>query len=449
MIWFIPLSPRYAGDWFLVFLVRLLENDAATLRLLRRNPFPDAAPEVVRARLFHYRYSTWREWRETGRWWVRTLAAEYVPPFGLADVGAGGRGVCGDRRHWPGRRGDAVGRDRRRLRPERARRGDHAGSGGSPGHGPRGGRRARWRVALGRADAARVRPRRLQLDPRLRPDLAVLRRRPAGARGARPALDPTAGGARPPARRRLRRPAPWRRRRDGRAGWAATATRTATCSAGWSTPAPTLLPDLLGPFHVPLSPPRALRMARFGLLGLQPATRVARRFRGDAARALFAGIAAHSILPLTEPVSAAAGLVLGAAAHVDGWPFPEGGAGNAAARARRRAGGARRADRDGPAGGQRWTSCRPTGSRCSTRRRAASSASPGTASRPAIGAGSRASATDRASSSSTSRSTAPSRGARRSCSTPRPSTSVARSRRSPAARPRSPPAASRIGRSCC
>ena len=97
---------------------------------------------------------------------------------------------------------------------------------------------------------------------------------------------------------------------------------------GWMVDAaPTLLPDLLGPFHVPLSPPRALRMARFGLLGLQPATRVARRFRGDAARALFAGIAAHSILPLTEPVSAAAGLVLGAAAHVDGWPFPEGGAG--------------------------------------------------------------------------------------------------------------------------
>jgi len=97
---------------------------------------------------------------------------------------------------------------------------------------------------------------------------------------------------------------------------------------GWLVDdAPTLLADLLGPFHVPLSPLRAVRMARFGLLGLQPATRVARRFQGDAARALFAGIAAHSILPLTEPVSAAAALVLGAAAHVDGWPFPEGGAG--------------------------------------------------------------------------------------------------------------------------
>lgn len=98
---------------------------------------------------------------------------------------------------------------------------------------------------------------------------------------------------------------------------------------GWLVDdADTLLPDLLAPFHVPVrSPLRSLRMARFGLLALQPATRLARRFRGDAARALFAGIAAHSIIRLTEPVSAAAGLVLGAAAHLDGWPFPEGGAG--------------------------------------------------------------------------------------------------------------------------
>ena len=89
----------------------------------------------------------------------------------------------------------------------------------------------------------------------------------------------------------------------------------------------TLLPDLLGPFHVPLSPRRALRMARFGLVGLRSATSVCRRFRGVRARALMAGVAAHSILGLTEPISAAGGLVLLATAHADGWPFPEGGAG--------------------------------------------------------------------------------------------------------------------------
>ena len=89
----------------------------------------------------------------------------------------------------------------------------------------------------------------------------------------------------------------------------------------------TLMPDLLAPFHIPLQPLRALRMARFGLDGIRSATSVVRRFRGERARALFGGVAAHSILGLTEPVSAAAALVLLSAAHADGWPFPEGGAG--------------------------------------------------------------------------------------------------------------------------
>ena len=85
--------------------------------------------------------------------------------------------------------------------------------------------------------------------------------------------------------------------------------------------------DILAPFHVPLRPRRALRLARFGLDALQPATWLARRFRDDPARAVFAGVAAHSLLRLDEPVSGAGGLVLLGAAHHDGWPFPEGGAG--------------------------------------------------------------------------------------------------------------------------
>jgi phytoene dehydrogenase-like protein len=88
-----------------------------------------------------------------------------------------------------------------------------------------------------------------------------------------------------------------------------------------------LVPDLLAPFHVPLRPRRALRMARFGLLGLQPATCLARRFRDEPARAVVAGVAAHSLLRLDEPVSGASALLLLGAAHHDGWPFPEGGAG--------------------------------------------------------------------------------------------------------------------------
>ena len=86
----------------------------------------------------------------------------------------------------------------------------------------------------------------------------------------------------------------------------------------------TLAPQLLAPLGVPRSP---LRMARFGLAALRSAEGLARsRFRGERARALFAGIAAHGVLPLDRPVSAAAAMLLGAAAHAVGWPIPRGGA---------------------------------------------------------------------------------------------------------------------------
>ena len=81
---------------------------------------------------------------------------------------------------------------------------------------------------------------------------------------------------------------------------------------------------LLGPLlRVPRHP---IALARFGLGALQPATTLARRrFRGEPARALFAGLAAHSILPLERPATASFGLVLGTTAHAVGWPLPRGG----------------------------------------------------------------------------------------------------------------------------
>ena len=82
--------------------------------------------------------------------------------------------------------------------------------------------------------------------------------------------------------------------------------------------------DILGPLRFPRHP---LVTARFGLTGLRSARSVAQaRFRGERARALFAGLAAHSILPLERPLSAAFGLVLGAAGHAVGWPMPRDGA---------------------------------------------------------------------------------------------------------------------------
>lgn len=91
-----------------------------------------------------------------------------------------------------------------------------------------------------------------------------------------------------------------------------------------------LMPDVLAPFRVPLSPRRALRMARFGMRSMETAAALAGRFRGPAARALVAGTAAHSFLRLDERVSGAAALVMLASAHANGWPFPEGGAGRIA-----------------------------------------------------------------------------------------------------------------------
>ncbi len=92
---------------------------------------------------------------------------------------------------------------------------------------------------------------------------------------------------------------------------------------GWDE----LQEDVLAPFHVPVWPPRALRLAWFGVHAIQSLTQLARRFEEPRARALLAGVAAHSILRLTEPVSGAAALVMLATAHADGWPLPEGGAG--------------------------------------------------------------------------------------------------------------------------
>ncbi|MHA6792683.1 phytoene desaturase family protein [Pseudonocardia bannensis] len=84
-----------------------------------------------------------------------------------------------------------------------------------------------------------------------------------------------------------------------------------------------LATDLMRPVvHVPRHP---VRLARFGLQALQPATLVARRWRTDAARALFAGVAAHALHPLERPTSAAIGLMLTAAGHRFGWPVARGG----------------------------------------------------------------------------------------------------------------------------
>ncbi|HVL98925.1 MAG TPA: NAD(P)/FAD-dependent oxidoreductase [Egibacteraceae bacterium] len=85
--------------------------------------------------------------------------------------------------------------------------------------------------------------------------------------------------------------------------------------------------DVFGMLHQPVRLPRhPLALARFAAAALRPATSLARgAFRDQPARALFAGLAGHSVLPFTVPGTAGFGLVLGASGHAVGWPVARGG----------------------------------------------------------------------------------------------------------------------------
>ncbi|HEY6959218.1 MAG TPA: NAD(P)/FAD-dependent oxidoreductase [Candidatus Limnocylindria bacterium] len=83
--------------------------------------------------------------------------------------------------------------------------------------------------------------------------------------------------------------------------------------------------EVLGPIvHPPRHP---VLLARFGLAAMLPANLLVRRFHEERARALVAGIAAHSFLPLEHPFASAFALMLAVAGHAVGWPVARGGSG--------------------------------------------------------------------------------------------------------------------------
>lgn len=92
-------------------------------------------------------------------------------------------------------------------------------------------------------------------------------------------------------------------------------------------PLVTAADELVEAILTPPFPPRhPLVMARFGPKAIRSAASLARsRFDGPRARALFAGNAAHAMLPLSAPASASFGLVLATLGHAVGWPLPRGG----------------------------------------------------------------------------------------------------------------------------
>jgi phytoene dehydrogenase-like protein len=84
-----------------------------------------------------------------------------------------------------------------------------------------------------------------------------------------------------------------------------------------------LVDDVLSPVvHVPRHP---IFFTKFGLHALQPASLLGRRFDTDEGRALFAGCAAHAMLPFGRLLTSSFGLLLLSGVHACGWPFARGG----------------------------------------------------------------------------------------------------------------------------
>jgi phytoene dehydrogenase-like protein len=85
---------------------------------------------------------------------------------------------------------------------------------------------------------------------------------------------------------------------------------------------PHIVADILGPLRFPRHP---IMMAQFGMKALTSASYLSGKFKTAKAKALWAGMAAHSKEPLTHAVTSAVALVLITAGHVKGWPIPKGG----------------------------------------------------------------------------------------------------------------------------
>jgi predicted DCC family thiol-disulfide oxidoreductase YuxK len=82
-MWFAALGDFRDSPWFSRLALKLLQGSPPVLGLLRQNPFPQAPPRYLRALIYDYRFTTWRERRETGRWWNRQLLGSYLPEVTL------------------------------------------------------------------------------------------------------------------------------------------------------------------------------------------------------------------------------------------------------------------------------------------------------------------------------------------------------------------------------
>jgi lipase maturation factor 1 len=85
-MWFAALGDYRSDPWVLQFMARVLEGSPEVLKLMRRNPFPNASPRYLRAMFYRYRFTTPAERKNTGNWWRREPRGEYVPAVSLSNL---------------------------------------------------------------------------------------------------------------------------------------------------------------------------------------------------------------------------------------------------------------------------------------------------------------------------------------------------------------------------
>jgi hypothetical protein len=82
-LWFAALRDFQRTQWFIRFTVRLLEGSSEVAGLLAENPFPEQPPKYIRALLYDYRFTDWKERQRTGNWWRRERLGFYMPPISI------------------------------------------------------------------------------------------------------------------------------------------------------------------------------------------------------------------------------------------------------------------------------------------------------------------------------------------------------------------------------
>ncbi len=85
-MWFAALGDARNDQWFINFVIRLLQGQKEVLDLLAKNPFPEGPPKYIRARLYDYQFTNASERANSGNWWKREFVRECIEPIRLDSV---------------------------------------------------------------------------------------------------------------------------------------------------------------------------------------------------------------------------------------------------------------------------------------------------------------------------------------------------------------------------